>query len=736
MSDPFAPLGNGGEAKDHKAVASIEAWVPIVPVPASAPPKPDTHSRLGKPKSIWCYRDAAGATLGYVCRFDTEDGKVFQPLTYGHPAAGGQPSWRWKSWPEPRPLYGLQRLADRPDAPVIVAEGEKAADAAARLLPDFVVVTSPNGSKAAAKADWDSLRGRRVVIWPDADTAGLAYAAAVVRALRATGVKSVATVSPPAGGDVGWDAADAEADGWDGARADELVTAASSAEQSRPDSGRRPGAGDEAGGRKRVPQRDVLIALTEFCELWHDPNRTAYASFPVNAHRENWPIRSRDFEMWLSNGYYEKTGEPPNGQALKDAIRVLEARAVNSGPRYDPFIRVGDQDGRLYIDLCDEKWRAIEIAGSGWDVVEKPPVKFIRSPSMRLLSAPEAGGSIDRLRGFINASDEDFRLIVACLVASYRQRGPYPMLVLNGEQGSGKSMVSRMLRSLIDPSAAPIRAAPKDDRDLVVSAGNSWIIALDNLSTVPAWLSDALCRLCTGSGFATRMLHTDNSEMIFEAARPIILNGIPSLTDRPDLADRAVTVHLKMISETNRRPEDEIWSEFEAARPFIIGALCDAAASALNNVAKVKLDRSPRMADFVKWITAAEQGLGWEAGVFLDTYMRNRKDVSDNAFEADSVAVAVHDFVAKDHPTGWEGTASELLTAINSCVSESTRKARSWPATPQGLGNRIERIAPLLRAKGFAVEKKHSTVRTIIVVPPKNVTDPVRSPSAEGEIAF
>jgi len=151
----------------------------------------------------------------------------------------------------------------------------------------------------------------------------------------------------------------------------------------------------------------------------------------------------------------------------------------------------------------------------------------MRSTAMRPMSMPESGGLIEQLRGFINASDDDFMLIVAWLVASMRHRGPYPMLVLNGEQGSGKSMVSRMLRSLVDPSAAPIRAVPKDDRDLVVSAGNSWMLVFDNLSTVPAWLSDALCRLCTGSGFATRMLHTDNAEMIFEAARPIILNGIP-----------------------------------------------------------------------------------------------------------------------------------------------------------------------------------------------------------------
>src|SRR6185437_3762376 len=185
----------------------------------------------------------------------------------------------------------------------------------------------------------------------------------------------------------------------------------------------------------------------------------------------------------------------------------------------------------------------------------------------------------------------------------------------------------------------------------------------------PAWLSDALCRLATGGGFATRMLHTDNSEAIFEAARPIILNGIPSLTDRPDLADRALTVHLKAIPEHERRPEDELLAEFEVARPRIISALCDAVSAALRNIDKVKVERAPRMADFVKWITAAQSGLGWEPGEFVTAYNKNRRDVSETTFEADSVAVAIRSFVTTERPTGWEGTPTELLSELNNRVS-------------------------------------------------------------------
>jgi len=326
---------------------------------------------------------------------------------------------------------------------------------------------------------------------------------------------------------------------------------------------------------------------------------------------------------------------------------------------------------------------------------------------------------IEELRQFVKnvKSDDDFLLVIAYLVAALRPQGPFPILVLSGEAGSGKSVISRMLRLLVDPSAAPIRAVPRDERDLVVSASNSWVLAFDNLSSVPAWLADALCRLATGSGFATRMLHTDRDEMIFEAARPVIINGITHLTDRADLADRSVTIHLAAISDAERRPEDELLADFEAARPRILGALLDAVSRALANIATVRLDRAPRMADFAKWITAAEPGLGWEPGAFLKAYRENRRDVIEAAFEADAVAVAIWKLITTD--AGFEGTATELLTAINNIVPETTRKSRYWPENAAQLGNRVARATPLLKARGCTIERRHSGARIITIIPPR-----------------
>jgi putative DNA primase/helicase len=385
---------------------------------------------------------------------------------------------------------------------------------------------------------------------------------------------------------------------------------------------------------------------------------------------------------------------------------------------------VGQDRGKLYLDLCDARWRAVEITHDRWRIVSDAPLKLLRSPSMRPLPEPEKGGMIEELRRFVNLPEEQYMLVVAWLVGALRPQGPYPILVANGEQGAGKSIFCRMVRSLVDPSAAPIRSVPKDDHNLMISAFNSHVLGYDNLSSVAGWLADALSRLCTGGGFATRTLHTDRDETIFEGQRPIMLNGIPLLTERPDLADRALTVHLRAFPENERRPEDEFWRDFEQARPRILGALLDAVSAAIRNLPDVTVDRPGRMADFEKWVTAAERGLGWEPGAFRTAYHENRADISESSFEADSVAVAIRDFVTPTaFPKGWNGTPTELLVALNERIPENTLPAmlrsKIWPATAQGLGNRFDRIKPLLRSKGFFVDRKHSGQRTIIIVPPK-----------------
>src|SRR5690606_20177831 len=399
--------------------------------------------------------------------------------------------------------------------------------------------------------------------------------------------------------------------------------------------------------------------------------------------------------------FFEQTGGAPSSEALQAALNVIEAKAHFDGPERPVFIRVGGHEGRLYLDLGDDAWRAVEIDAAGWRVVETPPVRFRRASGVQPLPIPTRGGSVETLRNFLNVrSDEDFVLVVAWAIAVLRDRGPYPALVLSGEQGSAKSTFSAVLRALLDPNTAPLRALPREDRDLFIAASNGHVLAFDNVSGLPAWISDTLCRLATGGGFAVRQLYSDQDEVLFDAARPVILNGIEDIVTRPDLADRAVFLTLEPIPEERRRPEQELWAAFEIERPRILGVLLDAVAKGLAELPRTRLDKLPRMADFALWATACETAL-WPSGTFWSAYCGNRDEAVDGVIDADPVAAAVRAVMTER--TEWTGTASDLLGALAEMAGERVAKSKTWPDSPRALSGRLRRAATFLRKIGIDI---------------------------------
>jgi hypothetical protein len=299
-------------------------------------------------------------------------------------------------------------------------------------------------------------------------------------------------------------------------------------------------------------QADVLIELASVAELFHDRDDVGYARFGVNGHKENWPIRSKGFKRWLTRAFYESTQSAPSSEAMQGALGVLEARAQFDAPEHDVRVRVAGHDGCIYIDLADADWHAVEVDEDGWRIVDDPPVYFRRSAGMKPLPAPVHGGLLkDDLRPLLNIkTDHEFVLLVAWLLAALRPRGPYPVLAINGEQGSAKTQMAGFMRATVDPNSVPLRALPKNEHVVYIAARNSHVPAYDNASGLADWLSDTCCRLATGGGFSTRQLYTDDDEVLFASTRPIILNGIDDIVERPDLADRSIVLSLKAIPTT------------------------------------------------------------------------------------------------------------------------------------------------------------------------------------------
>src|SRR6476660_7874279 len=411
-----------------------------------------------------------------------------------------------------------------------------------------------------------------------------------------------------------------------------------------------------------------------FCEeLFHTPSDVAFADFIIEGHRETWPIRSKRFRTWLRRCHYHATRSAPSAAAIRSALDLLEARAQFDGPERAVNTRVAEHAGRLYLDLADEHWRAVAIGPDGWRVLGCPPVRFRRAPGMLPLPVPERGGSIEALRSFLNLSNQnEFVLVVAWLLAALRSSGPYPLLAISGEQ-----------------------------RELMIAAHNGHLLAFDNLSGLPAWLSDALCRLASGGSFAVRQLYTDDEEVLFKAARPTVWNGIEDIIGRSDLADRAILLTLGPIGEEQRRSETELWREFELARPAILGALLDAAAQGLRAVGSVHLGRLPRMADFALWATACETGL-WPAGTFTRAYTANRKAAIESIIDADPIAACVREFMS-ERPS-WTGSAADLRrVSLERSSDRIPRDGTDWPKTPRALAGHLRRAQTFLRVLGIEI---------------------------------
>ena len=462
-----------------------------------------------------------------------------------------------------------------------------------------------------------------------------------------------------------------------------------------------PGWRDMKTGKKGPSIAQQLVALGSDDELFHTADNHAYVTINRDKRRETWPVNGESYRLILRGRMHQK-GVVANRSAIDDAVATLEAKAIFDGRQHEVHLRTAAFNGRLYIDLCNDAWEAVEVSNDGWQVVANPPVKFVRTNGMLPLPAPASGGDIAELRQFINATEQDWALVVAWLLAALRPTGPYPILLVNGEQGSCKSTACRLLRMLIDPNTVPLRNAPKDERTLMIWGKNSHVIALDNLSQVPRDLSNAMCRLATGGGHSDRKNYSDDAETLIYAVRPQMLNGIGDIATRSDFLDRALSIHLPVLPKSARKSEKELEAQFAASQATIFGALLTAVSSGLRRlpeIERMKLDL-PRLADFAQWILAAEAGLGWERGTFLRVLDRNADDSHELAISSCVATEAMRRYIAEkgQYDGGWE----ELLRKLNTFIGD--RRPEGWPKNATWLSTLIRERAPNLRGVGIEVE--------------------------------
>ena len=671
--------------------------------PAAKRPQTLEALRRNPRNTVFEYQDADGQTVGLAVRVAHDDGgKHFN--TWRPDGAG---AWLPERIAGNYPPYRLPAILDTA-GPVYLAEGEKCADALARVgLPGTSCIM---GAGKVKETDLTPLQGRPVVILPDADDAGRAHAQDVAKGLQgiAASVRVLAPFTPP---DTftgkGYDVADWLADGGTAGELEALAKAAPEWTPPPMEASQATASSPAGAAGDRPPpesQAAALVRIGKTAELFTDADGRAFATITKDSRQETHAVKSSTFRRWLAFSYSKEQGNRvPTASTIADALSVLEGEAAYAdGAQMLPVhVRYAEHDGRIFVDLGGPDWRAVEVSADGWRVIDLPPVRFRRAKAMGPMPEPERGGSLELLRDFVNLEPDDWPLFLGWLVCAMRPRGPYPVLVLGGEQGSSKSTIMKVARRLVDPNTAPLRAEPKEARDLMISANNGWCLALDNLDRVEPWLSNALCRLATGGGFSVRTNYADDEETIFQATRPVALNGIGDVATRPDLLDRSLMLAPPTIPEHKRRSEADFWDCFELQAGRIFGALLDALSTAIQRLPDTHLPHLPRMADAALWVAAAEPGLGQAPGAFVRAMEANKDKAVGLALEASPVAAALIAYLTEFG--SYEGTTGALLLSLGTRVDRLERPT-GWPKSATQLSNALRRIAPALRDKGVTRE--------------------------------
>lgn len=461
-----------------------------------------------------------------------------------------------------------------------------------------------------------------------------------------------------------------------------------------------------SGGRGGEAKAQAIIKLAEGCHLFHHDGEP-FALVTQGGRRYVMPVLGDDFSQHLSLTYYRETGEGASTTALKEAANTLAAKARFDGANEPVFIRVAHTPDSIYLDLADADQNVVEIRAGTWRIVpDSESPHFLRPKGIGPLPLPVMGGSVDELLPLLppGLKRSDFTLVIYWLLSFFLPTGTLPLLVVLGPHGSAKSYMGRVLAALVDPGS-DMSSPPKNLEDLIVACLGSGIVRIDNLSTIPTWLSDALCRVASGTEFVTRKFYTNADSFRAKVRRSVVANGIPSdLVSREDLRDRAVVINLPLIDGRlhQYRSESSLRAEFDATHPRILGALLTAVATAMQRLPSINA-ALPRMGASYSWMLAAGPALPFVPPMFPHAYKQDR-EASVQAATANSVVGTTILELLERHPR-WEGTCKSLLAEIDDPRRQNVLRFAEKPKNATALSAEIDRLIPALHAHKIRHER-------------------------------
>lgn len=397
---------------------------------------------------------------------------------------------------------------------------------------------------------------------------------------------------------------------------------------------------------------------------------------------------------------------------------MISGRARISGKKHRLENRISrGVDNAIYLDLADDKWRAIRITSTGWAIDPKPPILFERYKHQKEQVEPSKTGNIMRIFSFIRIKDEESKLlfltyIIACFVPDI----PHPILIFNGSQGAAKSTLFKICRSIIDPSELELLSFTEDKKEFAQLLREHYCCYFDNVSSISSEASDTMCKVVFGTSFSKRKLYTDDESIIWKFRRCCGINGISITGIKPDLADRAIHLQLERIPPEERKNERELQEEFRKALPEILGGILDTLVKANSILDTVEIVKKPRMADYAQFGESVSRALGHTPGFFEKVYQQNTKHYNAEIISDSKIGELLCEMMGDKEK--WEGTAAELRKNLMEFEvgKKEVGESSSISKTPQELMRELNKLKTSLQDQGIVFESKHDGKKRLLKI--------------------
>lgn len=468
-------------------------------------------------------------------------------------------------------------------------------------------------------------------------------------------------------------------------------------------------------------------------KLFTDEYATPHAVIPTDDHLEVFSIDSRKFKWWCRMMIYNKDGKNINTPALSDLCSLLSAYAqfenkeeINLNLRFASQEKNREQE--WIYDLTNKNWEFVKITSRGWRII-KNEIIFRRHSNQQTQVDPlqkYEPDVFDRFMKLVNIkqNNEELKLLLKCYIVSLFIPGiQKPILMLHGSQGSAKSSLQEMIKMLVDPSLVKTFSFPRDINELIQQLSHNQVVFYDNISTIPDYISDQLCRAVSGSGSSKRKLYSDDDDVIYNFKRIVGFNGINLGATKPDLLDRGLIIELERIDENKQLKPEDLWKQFEELRPQLLGYIFDILVKVLRwkndpNAPKLNLTRLPRMAEFAEYGEMISRCMGNPGNLFMNAYYDNIKLQSQEVLDSSIVATSISYFMTNRNDEDWIGNATQLLSELEEQaeVLKINTKNRLWPKAPHTLSRRLNEIKTNLRQIGLELKIDRSGRQRIIKI--------------------